>query len=144
MAAVKAVVCITAIIFGGRVVLRPFYRRVADTDNPEIFAATTLLVVLATSLLTQVAGLSLALGAFLVRGVWVCRVHVRKCRLHSIACTWLSGLASREILSKLVAHKRRSCAHLLPSRRPGCPLTPYMLVSAGWPLACGDGVPPAG
>ena len=39
----------------------------ADTHNAEIFAATTLLVVIGTSLLTQIAGLSLALGAFLVR-----------------------------------------------------------------------------
>ena len=38
----------------------------ADTKNPELFAALTLLVVLGTSLVTQVAGLSLALGAFLV------------------------------------------------------------------------------
>ncbi len=33
--------------------------------NAEIFAATTLLVVLGTSVLTSLAGLSLALGAFL-------------------------------------------------------------------------------
>lgn len=33
--------------------------------NAEIFAATTLLVVLGTSVLTSIAGLSLALGAFL-------------------------------------------------------------------------------
>jgi hypothetical protein len=46
--------------------LRPIYRRIADMGNPDVFAATTLLVVLGTSVLTQVAGLSLALGAFLV------------------------------------------------------------------------------
>ena len=66
MAAVKAVITMAAIIYAGRTLLRPIYRRVADTHNAEIFAATTLLVVLATSLLTQIAGLSLALGAFLV------------------------------------------------------------------------------
>jgi hypothetical protein len=33
--------------------------------NAEIFAATTLLVVLGTSVITSLAGLSLALGAFL-------------------------------------------------------------------------------
>lgn len=48
--------------------LRPLYRRVADLDNAAIFSATTLLVVLGTSVLTQLAGLSLALGAFLVSG----------------------------------------------------------------------------
>ena len=39
--------------------------RPAETNNSEIFNALTLLVVLGTSLVTQVAGLSLALGAFL-------------------------------------------------------------------------------
>jgi len=42
------------------------HRRMADMGNTDVFAATTLLVVLGTSVLTQVAGLSLALGAFLV------------------------------------------------------------------------------
>lgn len=62
----QAVTCIVAIIAGGRLMLRPIYRRIADMGNPDVFAATTLLVVLGTSVLTQVAGLSLALGAFLV------------------------------------------------------------------------------
>jgi monovalent cation:proton antiporter-2 (CPA2) family protein len=65
LAAVKAVATIVAIIAGGRVILRPIYRRVADLGNADVFAATTLLVVLGTSVLTQIAGLSLALGAFL-------------------------------------------------------------------------------
>lgn len=54
------------IILTGRTVLRPLYRRIADLDNAAIFSATTLLVVLGTSMVTQFAGLSLALGAFLV------------------------------------------------------------------------------
>jgi Kef-type K+ transport system membrane component KefB len=66
LAAVKAVVAIVTIIAGGRVLLRPLYRRIAALENTEIFAATTLLVVLGTSVMTQIAGLSLALGAFLV------------------------------------------------------------------------------
>ncbi len=41
------------------------YRKISGLSNAEIFAATTLLVVLGTSLMTQLAGLSLALGAFL-------------------------------------------------------------------------------
>ncbi|KAK9806323.1 hypothetical protein WJX72_010305 [[Myrmecia] bisecta] len=65
IAAIKAVTCIVAIIAGGRMLLRPIYRRIADLANAEIFAATTLLVVLGTSVMTQLAGLSLALGAFL-------------------------------------------------------------------------------
>jgi monovalent cation:proton antiporter-2 (CPA2) family protein len=64
-ASIKAVVCMACIIVAGRTLLKPLYRRVADTNNSEIFAALTLLIVLGTSLITQVAGLSLALGAFL-------------------------------------------------------------------------------
>jgi monovalent cation:proton antiporter-2 (CPA2) family protein len=64
-ASVKAVVCMASIVVAGRTLLQPLYRRVADTNNAELFAALTLLVVLGTSLITQVAGLSLALGAFL-------------------------------------------------------------------------------
>ena len=63
----QAVACIGVIIAGGRTLLRPIYRRMADMGNTDVFAATTLLVVLGTSVLTQIAGLSLALGAFLVR-----------------------------------------------------------------------------
>ena len=62
----QAVSCIVGIILAGRVMLRPLYRRIADLDNAAIFSATTLLVVLGTSMVTQFAGLSLALGAFLV------------------------------------------------------------------------------
>ena len=62
----QAVACIGLIIAGGRTLLRPIYRRMADMGNTDVFAATTLLVVLGTSVLTQIAGLSLALGAFLV------------------------------------------------------------------------------
>ncbi|KAI8114011.1 hypothetical protein M9434_002137 [Picochlorum sp. BPE23] len=64
-ASIKAIVCMASIIIAGRTLLKPLYRRVADTNNAEIFAALTLLIVLGTSLITQVAGLSLALGAFL-------------------------------------------------------------------------------
>ncbi|XP_021717525.1 K(+) efflux antiporter 2, chloroplastic-like [Chenopodium quinoa] len=65
LAAVKAVVAIAAIIAGGRLLLRPIYRQIAENQNAEIFSACTLLVILGTSLLTARAGLSMALGAFL-------------------------------------------------------------------------------
>ncbi|XP_075478679.1 K(+) efflux antiporter 2, chloroplastic-like isoform X2 [Primulina tabacum] len=65
LAAVKAVVAISAIIAGGRLLLRPVYKQIAENQNAEIFSANTLLVILATSLLTARAGLSMALGAFL-------------------------------------------------------------------------------
>ncbi|PKU64194.1 K(+) efflux antiporter 2, chloroplastic [Dendrobium catenatum] len=65
IAAVKAMVAITAIIAGGRLLLRPIYKQIAENQNAEIFSANTLLVILGTSLLTARAGLSMALGAFL-------------------------------------------------------------------------------
>ncbi|CAN1308716.1 K(+) efflux antiporter 2, chloroplastic [Linum perenne] len=52
VAAVKAAVAITAIIAGGRLLLRPIYRQIAENQNAEIFSANTLLVILGTSLLT--------------------------------------------------------------------------------------------
>jgi Kef-type K+ transport system membrane component KefB len=65
VAAVKALVCVSGIIIFGRMLLRPVFRRINQLDNDEIFAATTLLVILGSSVLTQIAGLSQALGAFL-------------------------------------------------------------------------------
>ncbi|CAI0427134.1 unnamed protein product [Linum tenue] len=52
LAAVKAAVAITAIIAGGRLLLRPIYKQIAENQNAEIFSANTLLVILGTSLLT--------------------------------------------------------------------------------------------
>ncbi|XP_057980073.1 K(+) efflux antiporter 2, chloroplastic-like isoform X2 [Malania oleifera] len=65
LAAVKAVAAIVVIIAGGRLLLRPIYRQIAENQNAEIFSANTLLVILGTSVLTARAGLSMALGAFL-------------------------------------------------------------------------------
>ena len=62
----QAITCIVSLIAGGRVLLRPLYRLISKLGNEDIFQATTILVVLATSMMTQLAGLSLALGAFLV------------------------------------------------------------------------------
>ena len=56
---------ILLIIGFGRLMLRQLFRLVAHTHNRELFMATILFVVVGTSLLTHVAGLSMALGAFL-------------------------------------------------------------------------------
>ncbi len=91
MAGVKAIACITGIIIGGRTLLRPLYRAISNVGNQEIFAATTLLVVMGTSVLTQIAGLSLALGAFLVRA-FVCRGvfggNAGVCLVGMQVCVW--------------------------------------------------------
>lgn len=44
------------ITVGGRMFIRPLYKKISNLANAEIFAATTLLVVLGTSFMTQLAG----------------------------------------------------------------------------------------
>jgi len=56
---------IAAIIFGGRLFLRPIFRIIVDAGVREVFLAAVLLVALGTALLAEWAGLSMALGAFL-------------------------------------------------------------------------------
>jgi glutathione-regulated potassium-efflux system ancillary protein KefC len=61
----KAVAVIAAIVFGGRLALRPALRWIAGSRTPEIFTAASLLLVVATATLMSSVGLSAALGAFL-------------------------------------------------------------------------------
>jgi glutathione-regulated potassium-efflux system ancillary protein KefC len=63
--AAKAIAAIAIIIFGGRFLTRPVFRIVADTGLREVFTAVALLLVFGIALLMQLAGLSMALGAFL-------------------------------------------------------------------------------
>ncbi|MBK8017255.1 MAG: cation:proton antiporter [Betaproteobacteria bacterium] len=65
LGAAKAVAVITAVIAGGRYLLRPVLRAVAESGIQEIFTAAALLVVIGTALVMQSAGLSMTLGAFL-------------------------------------------------------------------------------
>ena len=61
----KAVIAVGVIVLLGRLVFRRLFHIVANTRNVDVFTAMILLSVLATSLLTAYAGLSLTLGAFL-------------------------------------------------------------------------------
>jgi glutathione-regulated potassium-efflux system ancillary protein KefC len=63
--ALVVVAAIAAVIFGGRFLLRPFFRYIAATHLREMFTVTALLLVVAIALLMQRVGLSPALGAFL-------------------------------------------------------------------------------
>ena len=65
LAGLKAAIAIAVIVVAGRLLLRPIYRVIAETRNPEIFAATNLFLVLFTGWATAQAGMSMALGAFL-------------------------------------------------------------------------------
>lgn len=65
MAAVKALGAMGLIIITGRLLLRPVLRTVAAARTPELFTGITLFLALGVSWLTGLAGLSMALGAFL-------------------------------------------------------------------------------
>ncbi len=56
---------IAVVVIGGRYLLRPVFRTVARTGLPEVSTATALLVVIGTAWLMDLAGVSMALGAFL-------------------------------------------------------------------------------
>ncbi len=75
--AAKAFGVIAAIVFGGRLLLRPALRWIAGSDTPEIFTAAALLLVVATAALMHSVGLSMALGAFLA-GVLLAESEYRR------------------------------------------------------------------
>ncbi|MBZ9785269.1 monovalent cation:proton antiporter-2 (CPA2) family protein [Pseudomonas sp. REP124] len=56
---------IAIVVVGGRYLLRPVFRIVAKSNLPEVSTATALLVVIGTAWLMGIAGISMALGAFL-------------------------------------------------------------------------------
>lgn len=61
----KVLGSIGLVIVGGRYLLRPVFRFVARTQLQEVSTATALLVVIGTAWLMELAGISMALGAFL-------------------------------------------------------------------------------
>ncbi|MGD1327220.1 MULTISPECIES: glutathione-regulated potassium-efflux system protein KefC [Pandoraea] len=73
----KIVGVIAAIVLGGRLLLRPLLRWIANSRTPEIFTATSLLLVVAIATLMQLVGLSMALGAFLA-GVLLAESEYRR------------------------------------------------------------------
>jgi glutathione-regulated potassium-efflux system ancillary protein KefC/glutathione-regulated potassium-efflux system protein KefB len=60
-----SVAAIAFLVIGGRYLLRPAFRYVAAVGGQEIFTAATLLLVVGAAYLMYVAGISMALGAFL-------------------------------------------------------------------------------
>ena len=65
LALVQALAVIVLIVVGGRFLLLPILRLIAATGLREVFTAFSLLLVIATGLLMQAVGMSMALGAFL-------------------------------------------------------------------------------
>ncbi|WP_041376992.1 glutathione-regulated potassium-efflux system protein KefC [Polaromonas naphthalenivorans] len=75
--AIKIVAAIASIILGGRLLLRPVLRWIANSGTPEIFTAASLLLVVGIAALMQLVGLSMALGAFLA-GVLLAESEYRR------------------------------------------------------------------
>ena len=64
-AVLQSLLILTVIIIVGRYLLNPILHKVAKSATPEIFTTTAVLIVLGTAYLTEHAGLSMAMGAFL-------------------------------------------------------------------------------
>lgn len=65
LALAESLVILVLVILMGRYFLNPILHRVALSGNPEIFTASAILIVLAAAYVTEHAGLSMAMGAFL-------------------------------------------------------------------------------
>ncbi|MEW6444864.1 MAG: monovalent cation:proton antiporter-2 (CPA2) family protein [Pseudomonadota bacterium] len=61
----KGAVVTAILLAAGRWLLRPMFNEIAKARSPELFTLAVLLVALSSAALTQAAGLSMALGAFL-------------------------------------------------------------------------------
>src|ERR1700726_1010159 len=56
---------IAAIVLAGRYLLNPFFRLLAQSGSREVMTAAALLIVLGAAMVMQLAGMTMALGAFL-------------------------------------------------------------------------------
>jgi CPA2 family monovalent cation:H+ antiporter-2 len=73
----QAVIALVLIVGLGRIILRPFFQLVSTPKSPELFMAACLLVVMVTSLIAAVSGLSMALGAF-IAGILLSETEYRR------------------------------------------------------------------
>lgn len=77
IAVLQAAVALAVIAGVGRLLLRPLYRLVASSNSSDLFVAATLFVIVSTGVAAAVAGLSMALGAF-VAGLLLAETEFRK------------------------------------------------------------------
>ncbi|MEQ1889820.1 MAG: cation:proton antiporter [Alphaproteobacteria bacterium] len=73
----QAAIAIALIIIIGRALLRPLFRLVGGTRSDELFIAAILFVIIGTGVVASLAGLSMALGAF-VAGLLLAETEYRK------------------------------------------------------------------
>jgi monovalent cation:H+ antiporter-2, CPA2 family len=76
LATLKAVLALTLILALGQKLMRPWFQWVAQSKSSELFMLNVLLVTLGLAYITDQAGLSLALGAFLA-GVLIAETEYR-------------------------------------------------------------------
>jgi monovalent cation:H+ antiporter-2, CPA2 family len=76
-AVVQAAIALAVIIVFGRFLLQPLFRLVASTRSRDLFIATALFVIIAAGVISNQAGLSMALGAF-VAGLLLAETEYRR------------------------------------------------------------------
>ena len=76
-AMLQAAVALAVLVGVGRLILRPFFQLASASRSPEVFMAACLLVVMVTSLIAAVSGLSMALGAF-IAGILLSETEYRR------------------------------------------------------------------
>lgn len=65
LGALRIAAVLAGLVVGGRLVLRPLFRWIAESKSQELFTATALMLVVGIALVMERAGLSMALGTFL-------------------------------------------------------------------------------
>ena len=75
-AAIKAVVILTIVLFAGQRLIRSWFHLIARRRSQELFILNVLLITLGLAFVTEYAGLSLALGAFLA-GLMIAETEYR-------------------------------------------------------------------
>ena len=73
----QALLVLALIVLVGRVVLRPLFRLVGGQRSEELFIAAVLFVIVATGIMAAMAGLSMAIGAF-VAGLLLAETEYRR------------------------------------------------------------------
>lgn len=77
LALMNAAIAVVGIFIVGRVMLRPLFRMVASSGSSELFVAATLFVIIGTGVAAAMAGMSMALGAF-IAGLVLAETEFRK------------------------------------------------------------------
>lgn len=77
LALLNAALAVGAIVIIGRLFLRPLFRLVASAGTSELFVAAALFVIIVTGVAAALAGLSMAMGAF-IAGLLLAETEFRK------------------------------------------------------------------